>query len=161
MESVDIVNGIPQGRAIFSDVNDSPAGGYGIWEIDRENPYNSNLIGMGFGSYELRLVTTTHGETDGNDATIDHRTWTDYVSVINTYVPIPEPESDPAETPDPASDPLVPSSPTPFTPVNPGTPEVPVEAAGVINNLNDGLTIEDYMTPLAGGINMNEGDCFN
>lgn len=97
IESIDIVNGVPQSRAIFADVNDSPEGGYGIWEVD-QNGREEGIIGMTYGSYELRLVQTRHGDSGDNDAEIDDDNWTDEVSVINTYFPVPDP--DPTPVPD-------------------------------------------------------------
>ena len=107
IESIDIVKGVPQSRAIFADVNDSPEGGYGVWEVD-QNGRNEGIIGMTFGSYELRLVRTQHGDTGDNDAEISDDNWTDYVSVINTYFPIPDPDPDPTPTPFP-DDPYFPA----------------------------------------------------
>ena len=93
IESIDIVNGVPQSRAIFADVNDSPEGGYGIWEVDK-NGREEGIIGMTFGSYELRLVETRHGAEGDNDAEISDDKWTDEISVINTYYPVPDPMPD-------------------------------------------------------------------
>ena len=137
IESIDIVKGVPQARAIFADVNDSPEGGYGVWEVD-QNGRNEGIIGMTFGSYELRLVRTLHGDTGDNDAEISDDNWTDYVSVINTYFPIPDPDPDPTPTP----------APTPTQ--DPVGPFFPAEE------------IEEDDVPLALGSLSNQlGECFD
>lgn len=131
IESIDIVNGVPQSRAFFADVNDSPEGGYGVWEVDRNDPDRS-IIGTVFGSYELLLIATEHEGTGDNDATITRDKWTDAVTVINTYVPVPDPDPDP-------------------TPDNPGIPEGPVPEE----------IDEDEVPLAAGSLTNQLGECFD
>ena len=125
IESIDIVGGVPQSRAIFADVNDSPEGGYGIWEVDK-NGRDEGIIGMSFGSYELRLVETRHGDAGDNDAEIDDDNWTDEVSVINTYFPIPDPDPTP-----------VPAGPGGPVPEEIDEDEVPLAAGSLTNQLGE------------------------
>ena len=129
IESIDIVGGVPQSRAIFADVNDSPEGGYGIWEVDK-NGRDEGIIGMTFGSYELRLVETRHGTSGDNDAEIDDDNWTDEVSVINTYFPVPDPDP----TPDPTPVPVGPGGPLPE---EIDEDEVPLAMGSLTNQLGE------------------------
>jgi hypothetical protein len=110
------------------------------------------------------------------------------VKVVNTKIPVvpdePEPE-DPVvpDEPEP-EEPVVPEVPeTPEQPEEPVIPEIPVvpeipelpeipeeqvteeepveEEPETQRRYTGTVTIVDYMAPLAGQINMNEGDCFN
>ena len=58
VESIEIRNGVPQGRAFFVDVPDQA---YDVWEIRGENDMSSPE-GMVFGSAVLKSITTQHGE---------------------------------------------------------------------------------------------------
>ena len=63
------------------------------------------------------------------------------ITVVNVSIPVPEPD------------------PTPDQPVVPPVPPLPGEGG---NNPQGGLMeIDDFMTPLAGAMIMNEGDCIN
>lgn len=118
-ESIEVVDGVAQGKAYFAGIDE---GTYGIWEIDPDDP-NADLIGTklpGSDTIILKDVTTRHGDTTENDATIDDNVWTDYVTVVNEYedttVPIDDPNvpettpqdprdpSDPADTNDTTAD---------------------------------------------------------
>ena len=82
------------------------------------------------------------------------------IKIVNASIPNPPP---PGPGPDP--DPVPPTPPTP--PVTPTEPVPVVPAAfftpeeGGANQQPGLLEIDDFATPLAGGLNMNEGDCFN
>lgn len=56
-ESIDIVDGVPQGKAYFVNVDDRS---YDIWEINGPDDTGSPQGGT-FGSYELKSITTQHG----------------------------------------------------------------------------------------------------
>ena len=82
---------------------------------------------------------------------------------MNASIPNPPP---PGPGPDP--DPVPPTPPTPPTPPVPPTPVIPAVPVAFVNVDEGGanpqpglLEIDDFATPLAGGLNMNEGDCFN
>ena len=82
------------------------------------------------------------------------------IKIVNASIPNPPP---PGPGPDP--DPVPPTPPTPpVTPTEP-VPVVPVAFftpdEGGANQQPGLLEIDDFATPLAGGLNMNEGDCFN
>ena len=88
--------------------------------------------------------------------------------ITNTHTPEPEPDPDPEPIPDPDPDPVPPTPPTPPTPPVTPTPVIPAVPVAFVNvdeggaNQQPGLLeIDDFATPLAGGLNMNEGDCFN
>lgn len=57
-ESIEIVNGVPQTKAYFINVDDNK---YDVWEIKGENDTTSPK-GESFGSYTLTKITTQHGE---------------------------------------------------------------------------------------------------
>ena len=66
------------------------------------------------------------------------------IKVVNVSIPSPEPD------------------PIPDRPVVPVTPNIPIIPAEGGNNPQGGLLeIDDFMTPLAGAMIMNEGDCIN
>ena len=86
VEPIKVVDGQALTTAKFIGVDDLT---FGVWEVANEqgealpdvkgNPIN-------YGKYRLVGITTAHGDTADNDATIDKNTWTDTVSVINTFV---------------------------------------------------------------------------
>ena len=86
VEPIKVVEGQALTTAKFIGVDDMT---FGVWEVANEqgealpdvkgNPIN-------YGKYRLVGITTSHGDTADNDATIDKNTWTDTVSVINTFV---------------------------------------------------------------------------
>ena len=56
-ESIDIVDGVPQSKAYFVNVDDRA---YDVWEINGPDDTGSPQGGT-FGSYELKSITTQHG----------------------------------------------------------------------------------------------------
>ena len=85
IESIDIENGVPQGKAYFVDVPDKT---YGVWEVAEDG--GELEMGVAYGAAVLQKVTTRNSDGDDNDATIGDLIWTDKVTVINTYEPLPE-----------------------------------------------------------------------
>lgn len=86
LESIEIVDGVPQGNAYFVNIPDKT---FGIWELNEDL---SNPIGQKFGAVTLKNITTSHvdiktgEETTENDATINDEIWSDMVRVHNEYV---------------------------------------------------------------------------
>ena len=86
LESIEIVDGVPQGNAYFVNIQDKT---FGIWELNEDL---SNPKGQKFGAVTLKDITTSHvdiktGEdTTENDATINDDIWSDMVRVHNEYV---------------------------------------------------------------------------
>ena len=86
LESIEIVDGVPQGNAYFVNIPDKT---FGIWELNEDL---SNPKGQKFGAVTLKDITTSHvdiktGEdTTENDATINDDIWSDMVRVHNEYV---------------------------------------------------------------------------
>ena len=93
IESIEIVNGVPQNKAYFVDIEDKQ---YEIWEV-AEDGTRMNL-GTPFGTFELKKIATEHAGGSDNNALIDENQWTDNVSVINTYGQQTEEETTPEET---------------------------------------------------------------
>ena len=94
IESIEIVAGKAQGKAYFINIEDKT---YGIWEVNEDG---SNPKGTKYNDYQLTDITTSHGNSDDNDAQINDEIWTDKVIVNNTYSPLEEtiPETKPEET---------------------------------------------------------------
>lgn len=86
LESIEIVDGVPQGNAYFVNIPDKT---FGIWELNEDL---SNPMGQKFGAVTLKKITTSHvdietgKETTENDATINDDIWSDMVRVHNEYV---------------------------------------------------------------------------
>ena len=84
VQSIEVVNGIPQSKAFFINVDE---GSYGIWELDENGEeMKVNTPVPGNESIVLVDIATRHGDSDDNDAEIGPDVDTDYVTVINTYV---------------------------------------------------------------------------
>lgn len=80
-QEISVVNGVPQGKAYFTDV---PDGKYEIVETDGNGGFLK--AGTVFGTCELKKITTADSEGGTtNNGTIDERQWTDRVTVRNTF----------------------------------------------------------------------------
>lgn len=122
IESVEIVNGEPQGTAAFSGIDE---GLYSVSEIDPDlvAQYEAGKIGdirltpgtpiEGNDNLSIVKIETRHGDSDDNDAEISDEIWTDKVTVANTY-----------EYTNPSEDP---KDPTPADPAGTTDPEPPAK----------------------------------
>ena len=120
MESIEVVDGEPQGRAFFSDVVDDS---YDIWEMDGNGAKLEE--GAAFDAVTVKRIETQHGDSSDNNAQIDDTIWTDRVTVLNTFVPTDQPDE-----PDDPDNPDTPDEPDkPDTPDTPDKPEVVPEPA--------------------------------
>ena len=80
IQSIDIVDGVPQNKVYFTNVEDKT---YEVLEVDEEG--NVLNAGIAYGSTILKKIETGHGDAEDNDGVISKEVWTDRVTVINTY----------------------------------------------------------------------------
>jgi uncharacterized protein YbcV (DUF1398 family) len=81
IQSIEIVNGVPQNKVYFTNVEDKT---YEILEVDE----NGKVLeqGIAYGAVILKKISTVHGDGTDNDGVISKEVWTDRVTVVNTYI---------------------------------------------------------------------------
>ena len=94
IQSIEIVNGVPQNKVYFTNIEDKT---YEILEVDEKGePLNTKTGSIPYGEIILKKISTKHGDlihpdqedqsyTFDNDGIISAQVWTDYVTVVNTY----------------------------------------------------------------------------
>ncbi len=82
LKTIEVVNGVPQNRAYFDNVEDYT---YGVWEVDETG---ESVLNRKYGHLILKRITTRQKDGgDDNDVIISDKQWTDRVTVINTFGP--------------------------------------------------------------------------
>ena len=80
IESIEVKNGAPEGKAYFTDV---PDGHYDVLEVNADGTKMEE--GTVFGSIELRKIETQHEDGSDNNADIGPEKMTEEITVINTF----------------------------------------------------------------------------
>ena len=80
IQSIEIVDGVPQNKVYFTNVEDKT---YEIFEVDENGSFLNN--GIAYGYLILRNISTIHKGGTDNDGVIEAEIWTDSVTVVNTY----------------------------------------------------------------------------
>ncbi|MBE6127734.1 MAG: Cna B-type domain-containing protein [Erysipelotrichaceae bacterium] len=80
LKTIEVVDGVPQNRAHFDNVEDYT---YGVWEVDETG---ETVLNRKYGHLILKRITTRQKDGgDDNDVIISDKQWTDWVTVINTF----------------------------------------------------------------------------
>lgn len=109
LEPIEIVDGVPQGKAYFVNIPDKT---FDVIEVDENGvPLDADAAPIPFGSAELVRIRTNHAGAGDNNAIIDDDHWTDTVEVLNTYeAPADDPGNDEPAAPEKDEQPVAPKT---------------------------------------------------
>ena len=145
VEPIKVVNGVALTTAKFIGLDDMT---FDVWEMaDATGTESMNVKSSpkDYGAYRLVGIATAHGDDTTNNATIDKDTWTDSVTVFNTFEGVEDIPAAPGNDPE---NPVEPSEDEPSEPV-PGSTVVDVDepAAPTAETVKDAPIATQGTTP--------------